>query len=68
MPGMTAEEIDEFLAEPGHLLRIGVVDETGMPLVVPIWFRGRRAVVHAPGEVRLAFPLPPQPPDLLHDR
>jgi hypothetical protein len=65
---MTAEEIDEFLAEPRHLLRIGVVDETGMPLVVPIWCRGRRAVVHAPGEVRLAVPLPPQPPDLLHDR
>ena len=41
MPGMTAEEIDEFLSEPGHLLRIGVVDEIGMPLVVPIWFIAR---------------------------
>ena len=41
VPGMTAEEIGEFLAEPGHLLRIGVVDETGMPLVVPIWFMHR---------------------------
>lgn len=37
---MTAEEVDEFLAEPGHLLRIGVVDETGIPLVVPIWYVG----------------------------
>jgi nitroimidazol reductase NimA-like FMN-containing flavoprotein (pyridoxamine 5'-phosphate oxidase superfamily) len=38
---MTTEEIDGFLAEPGHLLRIGVVDEAGMPLVVPIWFIAR---------------------------
>ena len=41
MPGMTTEEIDGFLAEPGHLLRIGVVDEASMPLVVPIWFIAR---------------------------
>lgn len=51
MPGMTAEEIDDFLAEPGHLLRIGAVDGTGMPLVVPIWFISRDgALWFTPGE------------------
>ena len=38
MPGMTAQEVFEFLGEPGHLVRIGSVDPEGNPLVVPTWF------------------------------
>jgi nitroimidazol reductase NimA-like FMN-containing flavoprotein (pyridoxamine 5'-phosphate oxidase superfamily) len=37
MPAMTAAEVAEFLAEPGHLVRIGTIGEEG-PLVVPTWF------------------------------
>lgn len=35
---MTEAEVQQFLDEPGHLLRIATVDADGMPLVVPIWF------------------------------
>ncbi len=38
MPRLTPAELDAFLAEPGHLLRIATVDADGMPNVVPIWF------------------------------
>lgn len=38
MPEMTPAEVEAFLDEPGHLLRIGTVDLDGQPLVVPIWF------------------------------
>jgi nitroimidazol reductase NimA-like FMN-containing flavoprotein (pyridoxamine 5'-phosphate oxidase superfamily) len=38
MPGLTPDEADAFLREPGHLVRIGTVDDAGVPLVVPIWF------------------------------
>ncbi len=38
MPGMTREELDDFLREPGHLVRIGTKDPDGMPRVVPTWF------------------------------
>jgi hypothetical protein len=38
VPGLTTIELIEFLEEPGHLLRIGTVDRSGMPRVVPIWF------------------------------
>jgi nitroimidazol reductase NimA-like FMN-containing flavoprotein (pyridoxamine 5'-phosphate oxidase superfamily) len=38
MPPMTADLVHDFLDEPGHLLRIGTVDDSGQPLVVPIWF------------------------------
>lgn len=41
MPKMTAVEVDEFLNERGHLLRLGTVDPDGMPSVVPIWFLAR---------------------------
>ena len=37
MPGLTPTEMDEFLAEPGHLLRIATVDADGMPRNLPIW-------------------------------
>ena len=38
MPQLTPDEIDAFLDEPGHLLRVGTVDDDGFPRVVPIWF------------------------------
>lgn len=38
MPGLTDDELRAFLAEPGHLMRLGTVDRDGRPRVVPIWF------------------------------
>lgn len=38
MPVLNAVEQEEFLAEPGVLMRIAVVREDGSPLVTPIWF------------------------------
>jgi len=38
MPGLTADEVAAFLDQPRHLVRIGTVDESGTPLVVPTWF------------------------------
>lgn len=41
MPRLSDEEVAAFLDEPGHLVRIGTVDEDGAPLVVPAWFLAR---------------------------
>jgi nitroimidazol reductase NimA-like FMN-containing flavoprotein (pyridoxamine 5'-phosphate oxidase superfamily) len=38
VPRLTKAEIDSFLTEPGHLLRLATVDEDGWPRVVPTWF------------------------------
>jgi nitroimidazol reductase NimA-like FMN-containing flavoprotein (pyridoxamine 5'-phosphate oxidase superfamily) len=38
MPKMTESEVDTFLGEAGHLLRLATTDDAGAPLVVPIWF------------------------------
>jgi PPOX class probable F420-dependent enzyme len=38
MPQLTAAEIDMFLDEPGHLLRLATIDVDGFPRLVPIWF------------------------------
>ena len=38
MPALTVAEVEAFLAEPGHLVRVGTVDADGMPRVVPTWF------------------------------
>jgi PPOX class probable F420-dependent enzyme len=38
VPKLTDDELIQFLAEPGHLLRIGTVDDDGHPRVVPTWF------------------------------
>jgi nitroimidazol reductase NimA-like FMN-containing flavoprotein (pyridoxamine 5'-phosphate oxidase superfamily) len=38
MPKLTTDESRSFLEEPGHLLRLATVEESGLPLVVPIWF------------------------------
>ncbi len=38
MPSLSPADVEAFLAEPGHLARIATVDDTGVPLVVPVWF------------------------------
>lgn len=38
MPTLTSSEVEQFLDEREHLLRIGTVDSDGTPRVVPIWF------------------------------
>ena len=38
MPTLTTAEIDMFLDEPGHLLRLATIDADGFPRLVPIWF------------------------------
>ena len=38
MPQLSAAELDSFLDEPGHLLRLATVDDDGFPRIVPIWF------------------------------
>lgn len=38
MPGLTDQEMADFLDEPGHLLRLGTIGTDGIPRVVPIWF------------------------------
>ena len=45
MPGLTHDELDAFLDEPGHLLRIGTVGTDGLPRVVPIWFIHRDGAI-----------------------
>jgi nitroimidazol reductase NimA-like FMN-containing flavoprotein (pyridoxamine 5'-phosphate oxidase superfamily) len=45
MPRMTTTEIETFLDEPGHLLRIATVDAEGHPSVTPVWF------VHEDGRI-----------------
>jgi PPOX class probable F420-dependent enzyme len=45
VPKLTDDEVQAFLAEPGHLVRIGTVDADGFPRVVPTWF------VHHEGEI-----------------
>lgn len=38
MPQLSEGELDAFLGERGHLLRLATVDADGTPRVVPIWF------------------------------
>ena len=38
MPKLTPGEIEAFLTEPGHLVRIATVDADGRPRNVPIWY------------------------------
>jgi nitroimidazol reductase NimA-like FMN-containing flavoprotein (pyridoxamine 5'-phosphate oxidase superfamily) len=45
MPTLTPTELDDFLARPGLLVRIGTVDEDGMPRVVPTWFIHRDGAI-----------------------
>lgn len=38
MPKLTDTEIQEFLQERGHLVRIATIQADGSPSVVPVWF------------------------------
>lgn len=38
VPGLTDDELERFLDEPAHLLRLGTTGTDGLPRVVPIWF------------------------------
>ena len=38
MPKLLPNEVEAFLGEPGHLVRLATVDADGAPHVVPIWF------------------------------
>lgn len=38
MPKLTSTEINEFLQERGHLVRIATIGPNGAPSVVPVWF------------------------------
>jgi nitroimidazol reductase NimA-like FMN-containing flavoprotein (pyridoxamine 5'-phosphate oxidase superfamily) len=38
MPRLTPTEVDRFLDEPGHLVRVATIRPDGSPLVVPTWF------------------------------
>ena len=38
MPKLTTDEVDTFLEESGHLVRIATVDADGTPRAVPTWF------------------------------
>lgn len=42
---MTSAELDDFLDEPGHLLRLGTTGTDGLPRVVPIWFIHREGAI-----------------------
>lgn len=55
MPGMTTDELDGFLAEPGHLLRLGTNGTDGMPRVVPIWFIHRDGAIWFTPRARSAW-------------
>ena len=54
MPKLTAEEMKAFLEEPGHLVRIGTVDTSGQPWVLPAWFiaKDERLYVTLRGQTR----------------
>ncbi len=45
MPRLDDTELAEFLEQPGVLVRIGTVDDDGMPRVVPTWF------IHRDGQI-----------------
>ena len=45
MPKLSDQEINEFLAERGHLARIATVTPAGAPSVVPVWF------IHETGKI-----------------
>jgi hypothetical protein len=38
MPGLSRDEVESFLSEPGHMLRLATLDADGMPRNVPIWY------------------------------
>ncbi len=51
MPRLTDRELTDFLDEPGHLLRLATIDESGMPRISPVWFVHQDgAIVFTPRE------------------
>ena len=44
-----------FLTEPGHLVRLATVDESGAPRVVPIWFAYEDGLVYVTPRERSAW-------------
>ncbi len=46
MPKLNDNERDEFLQEPGVLMRVSVVREDGSPLVTPIWFLAEDGAIY----------------------
>ena len=55
MPGLTDDELDAFLDEPGHLLRLGTIGTDGLPRVVPIWFVHRDGAIWFTPRARSAW-------------
>ena len=55
MPGLTIDELDGFLDEPGHLLRLGTAGVDGLPRVVPIWFIHRDGAIWFTPRARSAW-------------
>lgn len=49
MPKLHNDELHGFLDEPGHLARIGTIDDDGYPRVLPLWFiRDERRLLFTP--------------------
>lgn len=55
MPGLTSDELQAFLDEPGHLLRLGTHGVDGLPRVVPIWFIHRDGAIWFTPRARSAW-------------
>jgi nitroimidazol reductase NimA-like FMN-containing flavoprotein (pyridoxamine 5'-phosphate oxidase superfamily) len=52
MPRMNRAEVNDFLAEPGHHVRIATVDPGGHPLLVPAWFLCRHGRIYVTPRAR----------------
>lgn len=46
MPKLSRQEMEEFLAERGHLARIATLKPDGAPSVVPVWFLHENGKIH----------------------
>lgn len=55
MPGLSTDEVEAFLTEPGHLLRLGTLGTDGVPRVVPIWFVYRDGAIWFTPRARSAW-------------
>jgi nitroimidazol reductase NimA-like FMN-containing flavoprotein (pyridoxamine 5'-phosphate oxidase superfamily) len=55
VPGLTSDEVEAFLDEPGHLLRLGTIGTDGLPRVVPIWFIHRDGAIWFTPRARSAW-------------
>lgn len=56
MPRMNNQEMVAFLDEPGHLARLGTIDETnGWPHVVPIWYLHQEGKIYITPRERSAW-------------